>query len=253
MNRLGCEPADIPLIAEALKRAQHVTLEGFLTHYASSEVVDGPALFKQSEAFEDAAEVLHGTGLRPEIMHMANSAAVVSRHESWKQMVRPGLSLYGYSLPFTSVVSGMPHAADDLPVKPVLSWKTRIFNLREVEVGAQIGYNGAFIARSPMRIAAIPVGYADGLNRQLSSRARVVVRNDYAAMIGNISMDITLLDVTGIPGVSIGDEVTLISGFDPDEDPNKKRISAWEHASHAGTIPYEILCNISKRVPRVYL
>jgi alanine racemase len=120
-------------------------------------------------------------------------------------------------------------------------------SIRDVGSHQPIGYNGAYVTQSPARIAAIPVGYADGLSRQLSSRGRVIVRDDYAAMIGNISMDITLLDVTGIPGVDIGDEVILIGRS------ARRKITAWEHASLSSSVPYEVLCGIGKRVSRKYV
>jgi len=162
-------------------------------------------------------------------------------------MVRPGLSLYGYYLPFTSSINGQRDQSFELPVKPVLSWKTRILDLREVDANQPLGYNGAYITRAPALIAVLPVGYADGLSRHLSSRGRVIVSNHYAAIVGNVAMNVTLIDVTGIPGVSMGDEVTIIG------ESESCSITAWEHATHASTIGYEILCNISKRVPRKYI
>ncbi len=135
----------------------------------------------------------------------------------------------------------------DLPLVPVMSWKTRIISLKDVPAGQAVGYNGAFVTSAPTRIAVIPVGYGDGYSRHLSSRGRVLVRGDYASIIGNISMDLTTIDVTGMPGVSIGDEVVLMG------TQGSKKISVWEHAQHAMTIPYEILCGLSPRVPRVYI
>jgi alanine racemase len=135
----------------------------------------------------------------------------------------------------------------DLPVHPVLSWKTRIFSLRDVGAGQAIGYSGAYVTRAPARIAALPVGYADGLSRHLSSRGRVIVQDQYAPIVGNVSMDITLVDITGIPGAEIGTEVVILGQSE------HCSVTATDHAQLAGTIPYEILCNISKRVPRNYI
>jgi alanine racemase len=128
----------------------------------------------------------------------------------------------------------------------VLSWKTRIISIRDVGARQPLGYSAAYITQAPARIAALPVGYGDGLSRHLSSRGRVIVRGDYANMVGNVSMDLTLIDITGIPA-EVGDEVILIG------ESGKRSITAWDHAGHAQTIPYEILCNISARVPRVYV
>ena len=162
-------------------------------------------------------------------------------------MVRPGISLYGYSLPLKSVGAETTDSFHQLPVKPVLSWKTRIISLRDVGAGQPIGYNGAYVTQSPSRLAVIPVGYADGLSRALSNRGRVIVRNHYAPMLGNVSMDLTIIDVTGISGVDIGDEVLLIG------ESATCKITAWELATHMASIPYEVLCAISKRVRRVYV
>ncbi|HSE49774.1 MAG TPA: alanine racemase [Terriglobales bacterium] len=247
MARLGLAMADLGLFAQMLKDAQHVVAEGLFTHLASSEVIDAPDVDAQLSRFEDVAQTVIESGLSPVYYHIANSAAIATRPNSWKNMVRPGISLYGYYLPFLSAVTGMPDASLELPVKPVLTWKTRIMSIREVPARTRIGYNGAYMTQSPARIAALPVGYADGFSRHLSNRGRVIVRDDYAAIVGNVSMDITLIDITGIPGVDVGDEVILLGHS------ARRKITAWEHASHAGTIPYEILCNINKRVPRRYV
>jgi alanine racemase len=243
MNRLGVASGDLRLMTEALKSARHVTLEGLFSHIASSEILDSPESAAQIVRFEDVSTKIIASGLSPSYFHLANSAAIAARPETWKNMVRPGLSLYGYHLPFTST-SGTPDSSRELPVKPVLSWKTRVLAMRDVPAGQGIGYNSTYITKSPARIAILPVGYADGLNRHLSNKGRVIVRNDYAAIVGLISMDLTAVDVTGITGVSVGDEVTLIGGDDP------HKITAWEMAQLCGTSPYEVLCNISKRVPR---
>ena len=163
------------------------------------------------------------------------------------RVVRPGLALYGYHLPFERagrVVSGGSKLR--LDVKPVLTWKTRILSLREMRGGQALGYGGTYITKAPARIAVLPVGYADGLNRGLSEGGRVIVREHYAPIVGRISMDLTLVDVTGIPGIAVADEVVLLGSHDG------LSVDAREHAELAHTIPYEILCAISKRVPRKY-
>lgn len=247
MARLGANLADVPMLIPALKSARHVRLEGVFTHFACAEVADSPQVDAQISRFDETLATLAEHDLNPRFCHMANSAAIVTRSRTWMNMVRPGLSLYGYYLPFTSIMRGDPSTAYELPVKPVLSWKTRIVNLREVGPGQPVGYSGSYVTQARTRIASLPVGYADGLSRQLSSRGRVIVRDQYAPILGNISMDITLIDVTAIPGVELGDGVVILG------DTGRRSITAWEHASLAGTIPYEILCNISKRVPRKYV
>ena len=128
----------------------------------------------------------------------------------------------------------------------MLTWKTRILSLRDVRANQALGYGGTYVTKAPARIAVLPVGYADGLNRALSSRGRVIVREHYAPIVGRISMDLTLADVTGLPGVSVGDEVVLLGALDG------LNVDAREHAELANTNVYEILCAISKRVPRKY-
>lgn len=246
MARLGVDPDELPLLVQILKKAEHLTVEGVCSHLASSEVLDSPTVDAQMKAFDAAVTSVIQGGLSPAYFHIANSAAVLARRATWMNFVRPGIALYGYYLPFTNLDGSRPEDSYDMPVKPVLSWKTRIFALREVEAGQAIGYSGAYVTAGPARIAALPVGYADGLSRKLSSRGRVLVRGEYAPIVGNVSMDITLVDVTNIPGADLGDEVVILGTS------GEHSITAAEHALLAVTIPYEILCGISKRVPRRY-
>ncbi len=245
MARLGVSPAQLRSLVPVLASARHVRLEGVFTHFASAEVTDSPDVQAQILCFEQALDTVRSAGFSPAIVHMANSSALATRPQTWKDMVRPGLALYGYNLPYTSA-QGQDNSLN-LPVTPVLSWKTRIFNLRSVPAGQAIGYSGAYVAKSAAKIAALPVGYADGLTRKLSWGGRVIIRDQYAPIVGNISMDITLVDVTGIAGVEIGDEAIILGASE------HRSVTAWDHAHLAETIPYEILCNISKRVPRQYL
>ncbi len=162
-------------------------------------------------------------------------------------MVRPGIALYGYHLPFEECGHALTTERFEFAVEPILNWKTRILSLRNVPTGRALGYGGTWVTQRPSTIAVLPVGYADGLNRQLSSRGRVIVRQSYAPIVGRISMDLTLVDVTGISNVSVGDEVILLGTSDA------LSVDALEHARLANTTPYEILCSISKRVPRKYI
>jgi alanine racemase len=210
-------------------------------------VLDAPGADAQLTRFDDAVQALVGSGLPPLYCHLANSAALAARPNTWKNMVRPGLALYGYFLPFTSAITGVPDSSHELPVQPVLTWKTRIVALRNVPARTPIGYSGAYVTQAPARLAVLPVGYADGLCRQLSSRGRVIVRGHYAPIVGNVAMDLTTVDVTGISGVEVGDEVLLIGAAGP------HRVSAWDHAGLSMTLPYEVLCGISRRVPRKFV
>jgi alanine racemase len=246
MGRLGAAPEEIPQVCAALKSSPHLKVEGFSTHIASSEVLDAPSVGEQLKVFEDARRTLREYGFDPPIVHAANTSALISHHESWNTMVRPGLALYGYYLPFERAGRTVSGSGLRLAVKPVLTWKTRILSLRQMRAGQALGYGGTYVTKAPSRIAVLPVGYADGLNRGLSSGGRVIVREHYAPIVGRISMDLTMVDVTGIPGVEVADEVILLGSSDG------LSVDAREHAELAHTIPYEILCAISKRVPRKY-
>ena len=246
MGRLGVGLGGLTAICSALTSAPHLLLEGLGTHLASSEILDAPSVEDQLKRFEEARRVVREAGLAPTLIHVANTAAVISRRETWNNMVRPGIALYGYYLPFERAGREVSGSKLRLAVKPVLTWKTRILSLRDVGANQALGYGGTYVTKAPARIAALPVGYADGLNRQLSSRGRVIVREHYAPIVGRISMDLTLADVTGLPGVSVGDEVILLGALDG------LNVDAREHATLANTNVYEILCGISKRVPRRY-
>ena len=246
MGRLGAAPEELPRVCAVLKSSPHLALEGLSTHLASSEVLDEPSVAAQLQVFDEARELLRREGFNPPLVHAANTSAVISRPESWNTMVRPGIALYGYHLPFERAGREVSGSGLRLAVKPVLTWKTRILSLRDMPANQALGYGGIYVTKAPARIAVLPVGYADGLNRGLSSQGRVIVGEHYAPIVGRISMDLTLADVTGLPGVAVGDEVVLLGATDG------LRVDAREHAALAKTVPYEILCGISKRVPRRY-
>lgn len=259
MSRLGLPLAELRTFAEGVQRLPQIDLEGIFSHLASSEVLDDEDTALQIQRYEAALRDLADYGLHPRLRHLANSGAVSARPNTWHNFVRPGLALYGYEQPVYRdgfVVSDAPA----LSLKPVLAWKTHILGLRDVPAGQPLGYGGAYVTPAPARIAAVSVGYGDGLSRKVSihagdpvpsldddpavGRGEVLVRGRRVPMVGRISMDLTLLDVTRVPGVSIGDEVVLI-GRSGDE-----QISAWDLARNSDTVVYETLCNLSKRVPR---
>lgn len=245
MGRLGVSPENLPAICDAIKRSSHVSLEGISTHFASAEVLDAPENARQIEKFEKAVRMVREQGLSPVMRHTDNTGAIFAQSETWNEMVRPGLALYGYVLPH--IKNGKPSNGNPLALRPVLSWKSRIISLKEVAAGQALGYSGTYVTKASAKIAVLPVGYADGYNRALSNRGRVIVRGNYAPIVGTISMDLTLVDVTAVPGAEVGDEVLLIGSS------GETRVDAPELARHCGTVPYEILCGISKRVPRLHL
>jgi len=245
MNRLGASREALPHLCEMLAACKHLTLEGVSTHFASAEVLDAEDAVRQMKCFEEGLADLRNYGLRPPLVHMGNSAAMSARPDTWKTMVRPGIALYGYSLAFTR--GGAPAPAADLPLRPVLSWKTRVLTVKDVAAGQAVGYMGTFVTKTRSRIAVLPVGYADGYPRLLSNRARVIVGGEYAPVVGRVSMDLTIVDVSQIPGVAVGDEVVLIGKS------GGKSVDAVELARLCESVPYEILCGLSQRVPRVYV
>jgi len=246
MGRLGVAVDRLPGVLAGLRAARHLVLEGLSTHLAASEIMDAPSVAEQGHSFDSARRMVRDAGMEPAFVHMANTGAVISRPETWNTMVRPGVALYGYYLPFQRAGREVSGGTLRLPVKPVLTWKTRILSLRDFRANQPLGYGATYVTKAPAHVAVLPVGYADGYNRQLSNRGRVIVREHYAPIVGRISMDLTLADVTGIPGVAVGDEVILLGTGEG------WRIDALEHAELANSTPYEILCNISKRVPRRY-
>ena len=252
MGRLGVVIDELPAVLSALKAAPHLALDGLSTHLASSEIMDAPSVAEQMHNFDIARRMVRDARLEPNFVHAANTGAVISRRETWSctgtnNMVRPGVALYGYYLPFMRAGREVSGGTLRLPVKPILTWKTRILSLRNFAANQPLGYGGTYLTKAPAHVAVLPVGYADGYNRQLSNRGRVIVREHYAPIVGRISMDLTLVDVTGIPGVGVGDEVILLG------EGAGLSVDALEHAELANSTPYEILCNISKRVPRRYV
>ena len=246
MGRLGVALEGVDAMCAAIKSSTLVSLEGLCTHFASSEVLDAPEVSRQVEVFEKALAIVKKNGLSPVVCHMDNSGGIFARPDTWKDMVRPGLALYGYALPL--VRGGKPELpAVAAQLEPVLSWRTRIVSIKQMHSGQALGYGGTFVTKAPSRIAALPVGYADGYNRGLSNRGRVIVRGVHAPIVGMISMDLTLIDVSNLPGADVGDEVVLIGRS------GSASVTAAEIAQICGTIPYEILCAISKRVPRKFV
>jgi alanine racemase len=243
MARLGVSPVCLPALLEHLRAARRVKLDGICSHLASAEVLDAPDLLLQSRRFAEAVQTARSAGFDPAYCHLANTAAVISRRDCWWNMVRPGISLYGYCLPFAG---GM--AAPAVPdFEPVLSWKTHVLALRDVPAGQPVGYKGTFLPGAACRLALLRAGYADGINRRLSNCGRVIVRGAYAPIVGRISMDMTLVDVSAVPGVQSGDDALLIGRS------GELCVDAAELARLSDTIPYEVLCNISAGVERRFV
>lgn len=235
-------------------------LEGVLTHLASSEDTASPQNAAQMAAFQRALQQVAAAGLRPLWVHAGNTSSTdsglipaqlpaLAAALGARAMTRAGLALYGYTLPLTGTAAGTTaHVAPAL--MPAMTWKTRIVSLRELPAGSTIGYSGTYTAPHDLRVALLPVGYADGYRRALSSSnaapgGHVLLHGRRAAVLGRVSMDLTVVDVTDLSAANIGDEAVLLGAQAGDV------IRADEHAALANTHTYEILCGISDRVPRI--
>jgi alanine racemase len=266
MARQGVAPGEeLHTLLHWLKRQPQLRLDGVMTHFASAEVAGSPQTLVQRSRFEAAIAAVAAAGVQPAWVHAGSSSTLdhqgldnrslgnqsVKEHLVWlrsvaasvgaRAMVRSGIALYGYCLPIEQAGS-----ADDViqakmrsGLRPLMTWKTRVIGLREIQVGDTIGYNAIFTAQRPMRLALLPVGYADGLRRELSgSNTRpggwVMVQGQRAAIVGRVSMNLTVVDVTDIAGITLGDEVVVLGDG----------ITADDHARLAHTIPYEIVCGV---------
>ena len=249
MNRLGIAPSDIECFARQYEKSSRLRLEGVFTHFASSEVFDGPVASqncRQEESFHKAIERLRALGIDPGLIHLANSAAIASRPETWADMVRPGAILYGYH-PGYDPAERRVEAEKQLPLRPVMSLRARLVSIRNVAAGEAVGYSAKFLTNRPSKIAVLAAGYGDGIHRSLGNKGHVLVRGVLAPIVGIVSMDVTMIDVTDVPGVSLGD-VATIYGTD-----GNHVLPANLVARGIGTVTSDLLCAVSARVPRIYL
>ena len=245
MGRLGLPRDRVASFLEHYRQVEGLRLSGFFTHLASAEDLVASQSEEQIARFGAALSELRGVGIEPEWLHVSNSAALLAGLDVPENLVRVGALLFGYCVPFVAPPGREPNALAEF--EPILTFKSRIVYLKDVPTGTPLGYGGAYHTRRLSRIATVPVGYADGLSRGLSNRGRAIVRDRYTRIVGNISMDLTLVDVTDAPGADIGDEVLLLGASD------HCSITAVETARELSTVPYEILCSIGKRVPRIYV
>jgi len=245
MGRLGVRFDQLSELVASLNRFQNVRVDGLMTHLAAADdVACQPLTLDQIRRFDEAVGVFREHGYRPTHLHLANSAGVYGHREAWGNMVRPGGVLYGL---WRDV---LPASIPDPQLSPVMSLYSRIIMLKWVPSGETIGYGCTFEASRRSLIATLPIGYHDGYMRGFSNRAHVIVRGIYAPVVGRVSMDLTLIDVTDIAGVQLHDEVTLL-GWDR-RNP-ELRIRAEDLARISGTLSYEVTCGVGDRVPRIYV
>jgi alanine racemase len=254
MSRQGVSPDGLGPILERFEAGSALRLEAVMTHLFAADEADGRVTEAQLGRLDEVMGRVKAAGLKPEWLSVGNSAALLAgeagriaamadRH-GMKAMLRPGLALYGLAPKFE------PEEPTDVTqaraaLQPVLSWKTAVVGVRTVPAGTVVGYNGTFVATEPMRLAQVAAGYGDGLDRRLGNRFSLLVRGERAPLVGRISMDQAVLDVTEIAGVEAGDEVVILG------TQGNETISAFDHAEAAGTIPWEVFMRIGARVRRV--
>ena len=262
MSRQGAGPNDLAAIFPHFGPGSPLRLEGVMTHLFAADEADGQITQSQLALLDEAMSRISAAGLFAEWLNVGNSAALVTgqarpiadlaaRH-GMKALLRPGLALYGlipkfdpqFDPPFTPPEPSSLTAAR-AALQPVLAWKASVTGVRSVPAGATVGYNATFVATEPMRLALVCAGYADGLDRSLGNRFSLLIRGQRAPLVGRVSMDQSVLDVTEIPGVQAGDEVVILGAQ------GSETITAFDHAAASGTIPWEVFTRIGARVARI--
>jgi alanine racemase len=238
-TRLGVLPESLPAAIEELRMARCLKLEGLCTLLASAGDPASPVTDRQLAVFNAALTALADAGLPPQMAHVANSAAIVMRTDSHYSLMRPGLAIYG--------LPPVPAVQARVALQPVMTFKTRILQLKKVPAGSGVSYGHTFVTERPSTIGVLAAGYADGYRRGLQHGGEVIVRGRRAPVVGAVCMDLTMIDLTEVPDARAGDEVILWGGGRNDS------ISVNDVARLANTISYEMLCTVGKRVPRVYL
>jgi alanine racemase len=248
MGRLGVSLGEVPCALEILRGHPRLHLSGLLSHFAEADDLESPRNAVQEERFAAVLGLLTASEREGLLLHMANSAAALHRPGSRYDLVRLGLAIYGLDPADKGDRDEVDERTPVLPpdLRPVMSVRARIVQLREVPAGTPVSYGGRTVTRRRSRIAVVPVGYADGYAWRLTGKAEALVRGRRVPVAGSVTMDMTLLDVTET-GAELGDEVVLLGRQGEEE------VSALELARHAGTISWEILCHLGLRLPRRYI
>ena len=236
MNRLGLRFDNLERTLPELVTSKNIEIEAVYTHFATADDADTPLFQTQRERFEQVLVRLPQLGVNPRLRHAANTAATLRDSRVWYDLVRPGLMMYG-------VVP--PPLATTIPLKPVMSLRSRVVAVKGVRTGEVVGYGAHWTAEKPSRVAVVPAGYADGLDRRMAGSCDVLIRGRRAPIIGAVNMDMISVDVSGIT-VEPGDEAVIIG------EQGDQRIDVREISSIIGTNPYEVLCRIGTRIERIY-
>ena len=257
MSRQGAAPSELTLLLGRFGADSPLVLDGVMTHLFAADEANGLVTAEQLAQMRGVLSGMVAAGVKPAWCNVGNSAALLAgqaaaigamaAEHGMKALLRPGLALYGLAPEFDPTFETEPITLTEArrKLQPVLSWKSRVVTVRAVQPGVAVGYNGTFVATEPMRLALVAVGYADGLDRRLGNRFSLLVRGQRAPLVGRVSMDQAVVDVTEIADVAAGDEVVLLGAQ------GSEAISAFEHAEAAGTIPWEIFTGIGPRVGRV--
>jgi alanine racemase len=240
MGRLGCELAKTRDVLARIRSIPEVKVVDLMTHLACADDESIDSVRVQLDRFDEATALAREEGIVPDLRHAANSAALFRCRESRLDWVRPGIALFGVA----------PRFGEPVDLRPAMAIRTEVVALRDLKKGESLGYGWTWRAERPSRIATIPMGYADGLSRQLSNRGEVLVGGKRAKIVGTVSMDLTMIDVTDHGEVAVKDEVIILGA--QQGALGKDAITASEIAAHTGTIPWDVLTSVSRRVPRFY-
>ncbi|MCC6177822.1 MAG: alanine racemase [Chloroflexi bacterium] len=238
LTRFGAHPTQALALVHLLSTVGTLRVEGLYTHFASADEPGDSFTGQQLGVLREVLEVLEGAGQRPPLVHAANSAATLGQPDAWLDMVRIGVALSGH-YPSDAV----PQSA---PLRPAVSLRARLLHVQDAEPGTTVGYGRTFTVERPMRLGLVPAGYADGVPRSHSNHASALLRSQRVRLVGRVSMDQCMVDVTDVPGAAAGDEVTLF-GTD-----GRERLALEEYAAWSDTIVHEVLCRVGVRVPRRY-
>ncbi|MCB0220075.1 MAG: alanine racemase [Chrysiogenetes bacterium] len=238
MTRLGVMPQELGALLEKTKSLPNIEIEGICSHLSVAEDAGGALTALQKQRFAEALSLAENKGVRPALRHLANSSATILDPETHYDMVRCGIAVYG------------EHPAvqtrGKIELQPALAWTTQVHQLKRIAAGEIVSYGATWKAQRESLIAVVPVGYGDGYRRNLSNRARMIAGGKSCPVVGIVCMDLTMIDVTDVPGIVAGDEVTVIGAT------GGEHVSAAELAEILGTISYEVLTGIGARVARVY-
>ena len=235
MGRIGVFPENTLAFVRRLRRYKNLNLAGVFSHFSSADEADKTFARRQLEIFNGVTREIEAAGIHIPKKHMANSAAILDLPESYLDLVRPGIMIYG--------LYPSPHVSRTMKLRPAMTLRTKVAYVKSVPAGNPISYGRTFFTRKETRVATLPVGYGDGYSRLLSNRGAVLIKEQRAPLIGRVCMDMCLADVSGIKDVRAGDEVILFG----------EELSVDEVAQNMGTINYEVVCGVGKRVPRVYV